>query len=169
MPETVLGRDEAAYRDVQRIPFWVYGILAVIAGGMGYIATTLPRPWNLGLGAGAVSALMIGLIIAVIFSTMTTEVTPTVIRSRFGLYRFEMPLGRVRGVEVVEVDPWSTENWGVPGPRIKGGYLGLRGRGGIKLSFDDGKGMVLGSDNPEGLAEAVRSRIGRSAPMVTST
>jgi hypothetical protein len=169
MAETVSGRDETAYRDVQRIPFWVYGILAVIAGGMGYIATTLPRPGNLVLGAGAVLTLMIGLIIAVNFSTMTTEVTPTAIHSRLGLFRFEMPLGRVRGVEVVDVDPWSTENWGVRGPRIKGGYLGLRGRGGIKLSFDDGKEVVLGSHHSEGLAEAIRKRIGGSAPTATST
>jgi hypothetical protein len=111
---------------------------------------------------------MIGLILAVNFSTMTTEVTPTTIRSRFGLFRFEMPLGRVRGVEVVEVDPWSTANWRVRGPRINGGCLGLRGRGSIKLVFGSGREMVLGSNHAQALAESIRSRIGSSLPTATS-
>jgi hypothetical protein len=168
MPGKVVGRDGTTYRDVTRISYWVWGILAVVVGVAGYIASTLPWPANLVVAGAATPTLTTGLIIAVIFSKMTTEVTSAAILSRFALNRFEMPLSRVRGVEVVEINPWSAENWGVRGPRINGSYLGPRGRGGVKLSLDDGKDMVLGSNRPADLAEAIRSRLGQVAPMTTS-
>lgn len=137
-------------------------------GVAGYIATTLPWPGNLVVAGAAVPTLIIGLIIAVNFSTMTTEVTSTAILSKFALFRFEMPLSRVRGVEVVVTDPWSTKNWGVRGPAIKGIYMGPRGRRGVKLSLDNGTDMVLGSNCAAELAEAIRSGIGQSAPIAAS-
>ena len=66
-------------------------------GVAGYIATTLPWPGNFVVAGAAVPTLIIGLIIAVNFSTMTTEVTSTAILSKFALFRFEMPLSRCEG------------------------------------------------------------------------
>ena len=168
MPQRVDGQDEPIYRDVQRMSLWVYGVLVAIIGVAGYLAMTLPRPLNIALGFAAGLVFMIGLIIAINFSQRRTEITSTAIQSRFGLTRVELPLQRVQQVEVVDINPWSTVNWGVPGAKLKGGFLDLRSQGGVKLSLDDGKDLVLGSNRPEELAEAIRGQLGQPSHAPTS-
>jgi hypothetical protein len=161
MPPDLDAPDKPIYRDTQRLPLWVYGVLVAIVGLLGYLATTLPRPGSIVLAFAAGLVLLQGLIIAINFSRMMTEVTATEVRGRFGLYRFAIPLQRIARVEVVEVNPWAVENWGVRGAVVKGGFVGLRGRRGVRLCLGDGKDLVLGSNRAEDLVEAIRSRIGR--------
>jgi hypothetical protein len=163
------GPEEPTYRDVQRLSPWVSVALIAAFGVAGYFAATLPPPGSHLFAVAAGMIFMIGLIVAVNFSELGTEVTPTAIRGRFGLHRFEIPLERVRRVEVVAIDPWTTENWGVRGPKVKGGFIGLRGRGGVKLSSVDGTDLVLGSNRPEELAEAIRGRLGQASRPPTTT
>ncbi len=159
MPRELDAQSTPIYRDTQRLSPWVYGVQIAIMGFLGYLATTLPRPGSIVLASAAALVFLVGLIIAVNFSRMMVEVSATEVRGRFGLHQFAIPLQRIVRAEVVEVSPWSSENWGVRGAAVNGGFVGLRGRGGVKLSFSDGLELVLGCDRPEGLAEAIRSRL----------
>jgi hypothetical protein len=161
MPRELDAQNTPVYRDTQRLSPWVYGVLIAIMGFLGYIATTLPHPGSIVLASAAALVFLVGLIIA-FFSRMMTEVSATEVRGRFGLYQFAIPLQRIVRAEVVEVGPWSSENWGVRGAAVKGGFVGLRGRRGVKLCFSDGLELVLGCDRPEGLAEAIRSRLAQT-------
>lgn len=162
MPRELDAQNTPIYRDTQRLSPWVYGVLIAIMGFLGYLATTLPRPGSIVLASAAALVFLVGLIIAVNFSRMTMEVSATEVRGRFGLYQFAIPLQRIVRAEVVEVSPWSSENWGVRGAAVKGGFVGLRGRRGVKLCFSDGLELVLGCDRPGGLAEAIRSRLAQT-------
>lgn len=168
MSAATLSRPADIFREEQNFAWWIYAFLAVWAG-TSYLLPTLtrgalqlpPRPsgWNLEvplislIGLGLPSLLVVGVL------RMTTEVAVDRVRVWFGwlpTYRQEVALSQVRCVEVVRYRPiidfgfWGVRR-GPNGERV----LSARGDRGVRLTMVDGTKLLIGSQRPEELAEAL--------------
>ena len=130
MPRELDAQNAPIYRDTQRLSPRVYAVLIAIMGFLGYLATTLPRPGSIVLASAAALVFLVGLIIAVNFSRMMTEVSATEVRGRFGLYQFAIPLQRIVRAEVVEVSLGLPRIGGFLEPQSKADSWACGGGGG---------------------------------------
>lgn len=104
-------------------------------------------------------AAVIGLIIAAVFSTLTTSVGDGVLEVWFGsgLIRRKIEMREIESVAVVQ-NPWFY-GWGIHW--TPNGWLwNVSGAGAVELHFRDGHKFRIGSDEPELLAAAIRLEIG---------
>lgn len=94
------------------------------------------------------------------FLRMTTEVTPTEVRVWFGwipTFRRALSTAGVTRVEVVRYRPLRDYGgWGVRFGRDGERVLNARGDRGVRLHLADGSKLLIGSQRPEALAQAVR-------------
>ena len=99
--------------------------------------------------------------LAVFLLQMTTEVTPTDVRVWFGwvpIYRRVVLLGDIRRIEIVTFRPIADYGfWGVRSGRDGERALIARGNRGVRLELADGTLLVIGSQRPEELAQALQS------------
>jgi hypothetical protein len=104
-------------------------------------------PWLVPLGL---------LLLLINFGTMTVEVDREAMRVRFGvgLIRKTVAMAEVVSVEVVSF-PWYV-GWGI---RLtpQGWLYRVAGTRGVRLTLVGGKKFNVGTDEPERLAEALRS------------
>lgn len=158
----------AVYREEQRFGWWLYALVAILLGlGWAFLVMRHDGPeqggqiddgrfeFSMGVTLGIVipGALVIGVL------RMTTEVRPTHINIWFGwvpTYRREFSVAAIRSVEVIRFRPIiEHRGWGIrTGP---GGerVLSARGDQGVRLTFEDGTRLVIGSQRPEPLAAAI--------------
>jgi hypothetical protein len=108
---------------------------------------------------GIVICLALPLLLAVCLLQMTTEVTPTQLSVWFGwvpVYRRELPIGTVRRHAVVQYRPFADYGgWGIRAGRDGERVLSARGDRGVRLELSDGSKLLIGSQRPEELAEAI--------------
>ena len=94
--------------------------------------------------------------VAVVFSSLTVQVTPSSLVFWFGpgVMRKQVPLADIAAVETVR-NPWW---WGV-GWRItpRGMLYSVSGLSAVEITRKDGSRFRLGSDEPERLARALEA------------
>lgn len=147
------------FREQQRFPLWAELILAVpfLGIGLGMLQPDVRQdaPW----GMFAALAAAIGLLYLLLFR-MTTEVDEQEIRVHFGYipsYRWRLPLDQVVKAMAVEYDPIREYGgWGIRGIPVRA--LNARGRLGVLLTLPNGRTMLIGSQRPDLLLQALTKR-----------
>jgi hypothetical protein len=154
------------FREEQNFAWWVYALLAamlglVVIGCFWRGRDPLPAaegwsvqvPLFVAVGLALPSVLVVGVL------RMTTEVTPVDCRVWFGwvpTYRHAIPLAMIQRVEPVTYRPiadcggWGIR-WGPNGERV----FNARGDRGVRLWLSDGATILIGSQQPEELAQAL--------------
>jgi hypothetical protein len=120
-----------------------------------YQETQTFSPW--------VTALLLGVVVllgAVLTMRLSTTVTSDALSIRYGfLYRTRIPLSDVAHAEAVEYAPIREYGgWGIRGSRRRRA-LNARGNQGVLLTRADGSTLLVGSQRPRELLEAL-SRAG---------
>ena len=161
------------YREEQNFDWRAYALLAAVEALIALTVLWLERrghdPARTGpLGALALQAFAaLGLaappLVWVGLLRMTTEVTPTEVRVWFGwvpTYRRAFPVAAVQKVEVVSYRPLADYGgWGVRTGRDGERVFNARGNRGVRLDFADGGRVLIGSQKPETLADAVERAV----------
>jgi hypothetical protein len=128
-----------------------YVTLAALIAGVGVMSWTF-RPG--GYSAREVALLLLMAAAAVLFSTLTVEITPEGLHVLFGpgLIRRTIPLDEIESAKVIRV-PWYV-GWGM---RWTGHWLyNVSGRMAILLQLRRGRAFGVGTDEPEALLAALR-------------
>jgi hypothetical protein len=115
--------------------------------------------------AVALAVLVLLLIAVILFGSLSIEVTPTLVRLRFGpgLVQREFALSELRRVSVVR-NRWYF-GWGIR--RLPNGWLyNVSGLGAVELEMADGQVHRIGTDRPDELSAAIDAarRMGSPAP-----
>jgi hypothetical protein len=151
------------YRHVQ------IGWASIIAIGVGFavmigVFMSLQRV-QISTGMYALAALFFGLLYGV-FGRLTTEVDEHEFRARFGFLGWPQksaPLAEIAGVLPTRLSPFS--GWGI---RIttRGLLFNVSGPGAVIVGLHTGKQFLVGTDEPEALADAINFSLGRT-PLFT--
>ena len=139
------------YRHTQPGIFMVAGMLT--ATGLSVLISYLHPglfEWPLWVAAGGFA------ILAWLFSSLTVEVTEDEVRWHFGpgLWRYRLARSDIAGVAVVR-NAWQS-GFGIrmrPGWRL----YNVSGLDAVELRLKSGDVRRIGSDDPQGLADALRS------------
>ncbi len=152
----------ALFREEQYFDWRVYALIASVEAltALGFLQR---GAWShellLGLAVG--TGLLLGL--AVFLLHMTTEVTPTDVRVWFAwvpVYRRVVPLQDIRRVEHATFRPIADYGfWGIRSGRDGERALIARGNRGVRLELADGSLLLIGSQRPEELAQAIQSAL----------
>jgi len=106
----------------------------------------------------AIAATLMLACLLLLFSSLTVEVAAGVIDVSFGvgIIRRHIPIVRIRKVEVVR-NHWYY-GWGI---RLTphGWLWSVSGLGAVQLTFDDGHHFRIGSDEPDALAQVLKSEV----------
>jgi hypothetical protein len=98
-------------------------------------------------------------ICAVLFSSLTVEITDGELRFYFGpgFWRKRFPLTEVTAANPTRTSWW--EGWGI---RItpRGVLYNVSGTNAVEIELRSGKRFRIGTDQPEGLVQALRTSIG---------
>lgn len=96
---------------------------------------------------------------AILFSSLTIEVTADTLSWRFGpgLIHKELALSEIASAEMVR-STWL-DGWGIHYTR-RGWLYNVSGLDALLIKRKDGKALLLGSDDPVGLWETLQNRIG---------
>lgn len=167
---TSLQRPVAIYREEQNFGWWVYLLLALVSSVGLWIAFVGIRgpagattSWSLNLPLGLALGLLLPGSLLVGVLRMTTEVTPHQCHVWFGwipTISHSIALETVKSVEVVQYRPiLDCGGWGLR--RCRGGIrvLSARGNRAVKLVLTDGSRLLIGSQRPTELAEAINQGI----------
>jgi hypothetical protein len=138
-----------SYRHKQFGSVMVFGIAAAIVAIIALLGPAAAHPALL-VVLGLLAAL------AVVFSSLTVQVTPSSLVFWFGpgVLRKQVPLGDIAEVEAVR-NPWW---WGI-GWRLtpRGMLYSVSGLGAVEITRKNGSRFRLGSDEPERLARALQA------------
>lgn len=96
-----------------------------------------------------------------LFPTLTTQVDDEALRISFGigLVRTSVPLADVLSVDRVIVRVW----WGWGLHWTPGGWLyNIGGRDAVKVTVRRARGVIVGSDDADGLYDAIAARVAAS-------
>jgi hypothetical protein len=120
-----------------------------------YEETQSFSPWVVALLLAVV--LLLGALLSL---RLTTTVRPDGISVRYGfLYRTRVPLSEITLAEAVQYAPLTEYGgWGIRGSRRRRA-LNARGNQGVLLTRSDGSTLLVGSQHPRELLEAL-SRVG---------
>jgi hypothetical protein len=147
------------FRESQLMAPWLMlPILVGLPAFFWYLGATLDRPVDLAMRAVVSFVTLLNLFLIAAFSRMATELTPAEIRVLFGwlpLFGEVVPLRHILGCEAVTYRPLAYGGWGPRGSWRGGGALNARGDRGVRLALDNGKSLIIGSQRPEALAEAI--------------
>lgn len=119
-------------------------------------------------GAAVVLMLLASILLiacTIIFSSLTTRVTPQEVQWHFGpgWPKWRLPVVDIMDVELVR-PPWW---WGYGIRMTPHGWMyNVSGRSGVLVMRRNGKGVILGTDDPDGLIAAIsdaRNRLGRKS------
>ena len=128
-----------------------YVTLGALLAGLGAMSRAF-RPG--GYMTGEVGLLLLMAAAAVLFSTLTVEITPEAVQVRFGpgWIRRTIPLREIESAKVIRV-PWYV-GWGM---RWTGSWLyNVSGRTAVLLRLSRGRAFGVGTDEPEALLAALR-------------
>jgi len=140
------------YRHTQ--PGTLILMCCLLAGAIG-----MALYWNSGQWPATALLLVIMISAAVLFSSLTVEVSDNEVRWHFGpgLWSYRLPLDEISGVAVVRNHWWN--GWGI---RMASGFrlYNVSGLDAVELRLKSNEVRRIGTDDPQGLAEALRSRRG---------
>jgi hypothetical protein len=98
------------------------------------------------------------IISAVLFSSLTVEISDGELRFHFGpgFWRKRYPLAEVADAEVAQSSWW--EGWGI---RVtpRGMLYNVSGTGAVEIKLRSGRRLRIGTDEPEVLVQAIRAAI----------
>jgi hypothetical protein len=138
---------------------WVMLVALILPVGLIGLLLATTQLWAaLGL------VLVVLLVTAALFSTLTVEVDGRQLRFRFGPgpIRKHIDLANVRHFAAVR-NPWWY-GWGIHlTPR--GPLYNVSGSGAVELHLKDGKRLRIGTDEPEALCHALEQVVGACAPL----
>jgi hypothetical protein len=163
----------AVYREEQHFVWWLYALLALMAllgcagpawhqqhPGAGPNPAVAPRGWGLEVPLGLLIGLGLPALLIILVLHMTTEATPTYVGVWFGwipTYRQIVPISGIERVEVVHFRPIADYGfWGVRRGHDGERVLIARGNRGVRLYLSNGSRLLIGSQRPEMLANAIR-------------
>lgn len=99
-------------------------------------------------------------VVAWLFSSLTIEVNEHELVSWFGPGFWHVHASLERIVAVERTTSSGLEGWGIR-VTTRGMLYNVSGRDAVEIRLDDGRRFRLGTDDPDGLVAAVRSRITR--------
>ncbi len=157
-----------SFREEQCFAPWVYWILAATA--VAAFAGPLVAVWLAGDEPAAIPVLLVELFaVALMFLplnilVMVTEVNERELVVTFGrwfiMYRKRIQLDDISETRSVYYRPiWDAGGWGIRWGRFEGkrcSFLNARGDRGVFLVYGSGKSLIVGSQEPEQLADAIR-------------
>jgi hypothetical protein len=116
-----------------------------------YNETQSFSPWIVAVVLGVVA-----LLAALLTVRLTTTVTPDALSVRYGfLYKTWVPLSEITLAEAVEYAPVREYGgWGIRGSRRRRA-LNARGNQGVLVTRSDGSTLLVGSQRPRELLEAL--------------
>jgi hypothetical protein len=112
-----------------------------------------------GASGPAIVTLIVMVAVAILFSSLTVEVEGNELRWHFGpgLWSYRLPLDEINEVAVVRNRWWN--GWGIrraPGFRL----YNVSGLDAVELRVGPNDIRRIGTDDPQGLAEALKARRG---------
>jgi hypothetical protein len=138
------------YKHTQ-VGYLVLVVMLVAALGIFGLAPRGPLPVTV-----IVAVLLI--ISAVLFSSLTVEISDGELRFHFGpgFWRKRYPLAEVADAEVAQSSWW--EGWGI---RVtpRGMLYNVSGTGAVEIKLRSGRRLRIGTDEPEVLVQAIRAAI----------
>jgi hypothetical protein len=113
--------------------------------------------WTSGRWAPAVVMILINVVIAALFSSLTVEVGGGELRWYFGpgLWSYRLPIADIKDVGIVRNHWWN--GWGIrmaPGFRL----YNVFGLDAVELRVGPNDIRRIGTDDPQGLAEALKAQ-----------
>jgi hypothetical protein len=126
--------------------------LAVCLGSAGFVAAVL---WRTGQPAMIITLIVL-LAVAFVFSSLTVDVGANELRWHFGpgFWTYRLPLTEIQGIAIVRNHWWN--GFGIrrrPGFRL----YNVSGLDAVELRLKSGDIRRIGTDDPEGLAAALKS------------
>lgn len=153
----------ALFHEEQYFDWRIYAMIASAEALTAIVLLKDAAAWSTDLLLGLVIGIGLLLFVALFVLRMTTEVTPTDVRVWFGwvpIYRRVVPIGEVRRVAQAAFRPIADYGfWGVRSGRDGDRALIARGNRGVRLELADGSILVIGSQRPEELAQAIESAL----------
>ncbi len=146
------------FREEQYFDWRIYTFIALgeMLTGLGL---SRGRVWSYEFGLGLTLGMGLLMVVIIFLLHMTTEVTPSDLRVWFGwipTYRRFVPIESVRSVDVVSYRPIADYGfWGIRSGRDGERALIARGNRGVRIELKDGSKLLIGSQRPELLAEAI--------------
>ena len=128
-------------------------LIVILVAALGVVSAAPRRMLPVTLGTAGLLV-----IFAVLFASLTVEVTDDELRFHFGpgFWRKRFALIDVVDAEVTRSSPW--EGWGI---RItpQGMLYNVSGTNAVEIALRSGQRFRLGTDEPEALAQALRTTI----------
>lgn len=90
---------------------------------------------------------------------LTIRVDSDAVRIRmFPFVRRDVPLANIESVQARQYNPlWEFGGWGIRNNLRRTWAYSMRGNTGVELRLTDGRGIMLGTPNPDALADAIRN------------
>jgi hypothetical protein len=137
------------YRHTQ--PGTLLLLCAVLAGLVGAAVAFRAGQWP-----PAIAVIVLVVVIAFLFSSLTVEVSEGELRWYFGpgLWSYRLPLAEIRDVGIVRNRWWN--GWGIrmaPGFRL----YNVSGLDAVELRVGPNDIRRIGTDDPQGLAQALKT------------
>lgn len=156
--ETVDESAEGAaglFEEIQQ-PWWVLTPALVGTTAAGAVAATWSAKWVTRLGVAGVAAAGVGLALYELAFPMKTTLLPEEIQVRFGKRtRFRVPVRNIVRAYPRVYDPIREYGgWGIR-MGLRGRAFNMRGNNGVQLVLRSGTRLLIGSQRPEELAEAI--------------
>ena len=113
--------------------------------------------WRAGQWTPAIAVIVLMIVIACLFSSLTVEVDEGELRWYFGpgLWIYRLPLADIRDVGIVRNQWWN--GWGIrmaPGFRL----YNVSGLDAVELRVGPNDIRRIGTDDPQGLAQALKAQ-----------
>jgi hypothetical protein len=113
--------------------------------------------WRAGQWPAVPILIVMAIVFAVLFSSLTVEIGDGELRWYFGpgLWRYRLPLAEIRDVGIVRNHWWN--GWGI---RMARGFrlYNVSGLDAVELRVGPNDVRRIGTDDPQGLAQALRTR-----------
>jgi hypothetical protein len=117
--------------------------------------------YGLGMAEAAGGLVMFVLLtgLAIAFSSLTTRVDAFEVSWAYtlGAPGGAIPFNAIAGVELTRTNFW--EGWGIHWTIWHGWLWNVGGYGAVMIRKKDGRTLTLGTDDPQGLCDAIRSRL----------
>jgi hypothetical protein len=162
------------FREEQHFAPWVYWIAAAVA--LAALIAPLVAAHMAKDPSACIPVILMEFFVAVLMLFplnilfMTTEVVGREVVVSFGrwfpIYRRHIPLHDIQETRTVYYRPiWDAGGWGIRWGRFEGkrcAFLNARGDRGVFLALGSEKRLIIGSQEPERLADAIRRAAGMS-------
>jgi hypothetical protein len=132
----------------------------------GFSIPCSPQGWNprqklaatLLLGVIAAALVLVPGWIFLSFGIMTTDVTPSEVRIRFGWlpgYTESIPTSEIQSAVSIRYNPMDYGGWGIKARSENDRVLTQRGDLAVRLQLMGGRQLLIGSQQPQALAKAI--------------